>query len=281
MRTIEHVGEMQVWSEDHRRRGRSLVLVPTMGSLHEGHLSLVREGRKRGDLLVVSIFVNPTQFGLEEDFGSYPRCLGRDRRLLGKEKVDVIFHPSVEEIYPEGNETPVKVGRLGGLLCGASRPDHFPGVATVVAKLFNMVRPHSAVFGLKDYQQVLVVRRMVSDLKLNVEIVACPTVRERDGLAVSSRNDYLSSAERKAALCLHRALTKAEELVRCGVKDKGRIVGEAMVEISREPLVQLDYFELCDPESLESVDKVQSKVLLALAAWVGKARLIDNTILQG
>ena len=280
MLIIEHVQKMLRWSEDHKCRGQSIVLVPTMGSLHDGHISLVRKGREKGDLLVVSIFVNPTQFSPQEDFRNYPRCFIPDQQLLEKEKVDVIFHPSVDEVYPVGYETSVKVDGLSRFLCGASRPGHFPGVATVVAKLFNMVRPHAAVFGLKDYQQVLVIRRMVSDLNLGVEIIACPIVREKDGLAVSSRNAYLSSNDRKAAKCLHRALIKAEELVCSGVRDRWMILKEAKAEIFRESHVQLDYIELCDPDSLEPVDTVRHKTLLAIAAWVGKARLIDNTLLQ-
>ena len=280
MQIIEHIREMRHWSEAQRREGRRVVLVPTMGWLHEGHLRLVRDGEKRGDRLVVSIFVNPAQFAPQEDFAAYPRDFDRDRRLLEKESVDVLFHPGVEEIYPDGYQTNIEVGKLSEVLCGAFRPGHFRGVATVVTKLFNIVRPHVAVFGAKDYQQHQIVKRLVKDLNLDVEIVSHPIVREPDGLAMSSRNSYLDAEERQAALCLSRSLRKAECLVRRG-EIKGNVIAEYVrAEIEKEPLVQADYVKLCDPETLEEVDQVRDAAVLAVAVRIGKARLIDNAILK-
>ena len=280
MQIIEHIREMQNWSETQRREGKRIVLVPTMGSLHEAHLSLVREGRKRGDQLVVSIFVNPKQFGPQEDYAAYPRDLEKDRSALEKEHVDVIFHPPVETMYPENFETYIELERLSPLLCGASRPGHFRGVATVVAKLFNIVRPHVAVFGSKDYQQLQILRRMVEELNFDVEVVAYPIVREKDGLAMSSRNAYLSHEERQAALSLSRSLKKAESLVEQGEGEGKRILDAVRAEIEREPLVRIEYVRLCDPNTLEEIKNIKSQALLALAVRIGKARLIDNTILK-
>ena len=280
MKIIESIREMRDWSEAERRQGRRVVLVPTMGFLHEGHLSLVREGKKRGDRLVVSIFVNPAQFGPKEDYEAYPRDFARDSALLEREGVDVVFHPSAEEIYPRGHGTFVEVEGSSGRLCGAFRPGHFRGVATVVAKLFNIVRPGAAIFGAKDYQQLRIVRRMAEDLCLDVEVVGHPIVRERDGLAMSSRNLYLSRKERQAALSLSRALKKAEALVGQGERDGERIVAAATREIERSPLARIEYVSLCDPLTLERVNRLAGETLLALAVWVGKARIIDNIILK-
>ena len=276
---IRAVPEMQAWGGNARREGKRIVMVPTMGFLHEGHLSLVRQGRRYGDSLVVSIFANPTQFAPTEDFDSYPRDLERDVRLLTEERVDLLFNPATEDMYPRGYQTYVDVEEVSRPLCGAHRPGHFRGVATVVLKLFNIVRPHVAVFGLKDYQQVRVIRRMVEDLNLDVEIVAGPTVREPDGLAMSSRNRYLAPAEREAALCLQSALGKAEALVRGGETEARRIREAVVEEISRQSLVRLEYADLCDPGELHPVEEVNGPTLLALCAWVGEARLIDNRIL--
>jgi pantoate--beta-alanine ligase len=280
MRVIEHVSEMRQWSEAARRDGCRVVLVPTMGFLHEGHLRLVRDGKKRGDRLVVSIFINPAQFAPDEDFTAYPRDFDRDRRLLEGEAVDVLFHPSIEEIYPEGSQTNVSVEELSGFLCGAQRPNHFRGVATVVTKLFNIVRPQIAIFGEKDYQQLQIVRRLVRDLNFAVEIIGHPTVRERDGLAISSRNAYLNPEEREAALCLSRALKRAECLVKQGVIDGAKIIAAARSEIDAQPLAKLEYLKLCDPTTLADLDEITNSALLALAVRIGKARLIDNTVLK-
>jgi pantoate--beta-alanine ligase len=279
MQIIERISEMQNWSEAERRQGRRIVLVPTMGFLHEGHLSLVRDGKKRGDSLVVSIFVNPKQFTPREDFASYPRDLHRDRKLLEREGADVLFYPTIEEMYPVGYETRVEVEKLGAPLCGAFRPGHFRGVATVVAKLFNIACPHVAIFGCKDYQQLQIIRRMVKDLNLGVDIVGHPIVREPDGLAMSSRNAYLNPAERKAALCLSRSLCKANTMVKEGETNGAVILDAVRQEIAREPLAQLEYASLTDAENLVEVEQAREGALLALAVWIGKTRLIDNIIL--
>lgn len=279
--SIRNIPEMQAWSGHARREGKRIVLVPTMGFLHEGHLSLVREAGKHGDCRVVSIFANPTQFAPSEDFESYPRDLERDVRLLTEERVDLLFNPAADDMYPRGYQTYVDLEQVSRPLCGAHRPGHFRGVATVVLKLFNIVRPHAAVFGLKDYQQLRVIRRMTEDLNVDVDIVECATVREPDGVAMSSRNRYLGAAERKAAQCLQSALAKAEALVRGG-ETAARTIREAVVaEIARQPLARLEYADLCDPGELHPVEEVNGPTLLALCAWVGEARLIDNRILGG
>ena len=280
MRIIDHISEMQNWGETERRQGRRIVFVPTMGFLHEGHLSLVREGKKRGDRLVVSIFVNPKQFEPREDFAAYPRDFERDRKLLEQEGADVLFYPAVEEIYPPGYQTHVEVEKLSAPLCGAFRPGHFRGVATVVAKLFAIVRPHVAVFGCKDYQQLQIIRRLVRDLNFAIDIVAHPTVREPDGLAMSSRNAYLNPAERSAALCLSRSLRKAEMLVKQGERNAAVILDAVRREIAKEPLARLEYASLSDPENLMGIEQVRDLALLALAVRIGKTRLIDNVILK-
>jgi len=280
MQIIDHISEMQDWSEAQRRERRRIVFVPTMGFLHEAHLSLVRDAQKRGDRVVASIFVNPKQFGPQDDFAEYPRDFARDRRLLEKEGVDVLFYPAVEEIYPDGYQTHVEVEKLGVPLCGTFRLGHFRGVATVVAKLFNIVRPHVAVFGCKDYQQLQIIRRLVRDLNFAIEIVEHPTVREADGLAMSSRNAYLTPAERKAALCLSRSLRMAETLVKQGEKNAAVILQSVHRDIAKEPLAKLEYASLCDPESLSEVEQLCDATVLALAVRIGKTRLIDNMILK-
>jgi len=280
MQMIEKVSAMQRWSETERRAGRSIAFVPTMGFLHEGHLSLVRDAGKRGDRLVASIFVNPTQFGPQEDYGAYPRDFERDRRLLDEAGVDVLFYPAAAEIYPPGFEARLEIKELSAPLCGAFRPGHFSGVATVVAKLFNIVRPHVAVFGCKDYQQLQIIRRLALDLNFDIEIVGHPIVREADGLAMSSRNAYLNPEERKAALCLSRSLRCAEELVRRGERRASAIVDAARAEIAREALARVEYLSLYDPDSLRAIDQVENAALLAMAVRIGRARLIDNIILK-
>lgn len=229
---------------------------------------------------MVSIFVNPTQFAPHEDYAAYPRDLERDRELLEREGVDLLFRPAAEEIYPKGYQTYVEVERLGQPLCGAFRPGHFRGVATVVAKLFNIIQPHVAIFGLKDYQQLQIIRRMARELNFGVEVVGHPTVREKDGLAMSSRNSYLGTKERTAALGLYRSLKKAEALVREGERDGRRIVRAVKAELESEPLARIEYVQICDPESLGEVEEIRGAALLALAIRIGKARLIDNAILQ-
>ncbi len=253
--------------------------VPTMGYLHEGHLSLVRRARAENDHVAVSIFVNPTQFGPHEDYDRYPRDLERDLRLLEPLGVDLVFAPSVEEMYPSGFQTWVVVEEVSRPLEGAARPGHFRGVATVVAKLFHIVQPDRAYFGQKDAQQVAVIRRMVRDLNFPVEIVVCPTVREPDGLAMSSRNTYLSPEERRAATVLFRALQAAKARYEAGERDAERL-REAMREvIGAEPLARLDYVSVADPETMQELSRVEGRALLSLAVYIGKTRLIDNILL--
>jgi len=280
MRVIDTIAEMQQQADQWRRDGVRIGFVPTMGFFHEGHLALMRHAGTLADKVVISIFVNPTQFGPNEDFESYPRDRDRDLALARGVGVDVVFAPSVEEMYPGGFQTYVTVEEVTRPLCGASRPGHFRGVATVVAKLFHIVKPHVAVFGEKDYQQLLTIRRMVRDLAMDVQVVGHPIVREEDGLAMSSRNTYLSGEERREALLLSRSLEEARRLVAAGERS-----GETILEHVRRVLgsgsrVRIDYVELRDAETLETVETLSGPAVLALAAYVGKARLIDNTVLK-
>lgn len=260
-----------------KKEGKSVGLVPTMGYLHEGHLSLVREARRNNDIVVVSIFVNPTQFGPNEDLASYPRDFERDSALLDHEGVDFIFAPEAEDMYPAGYATYVDVeGELTGRLCGASRPGHFRGVATVVSKLFNIVAPDRAYFGIKDAQQVAVIRRMALDLNFDLEIVACPIVREADGLALSSRNVYLSEAERVDALVLSQSLFMAKDLIEAGERSAEAVRRAIADRIGAVSSAVIDYIEIVDAMTLAPVDVLSGKILIALAVKVGKPRLIDN-----
>lgn len=271
--------EMQYWSSKVKAEGKTIAFVPTMGALHEGHFSLLREGRLRADRLVLSIFVNPTQFGPGEDFARYPRQTEEDLKMAKDLKTDAVFMPLDEVIYPKGYQTYVTVEEVSKHLCGASRPDHFRGVATVVLKLFNIVQPDVAVFGQKDYQQLVVIRRMVKDLNLPIDVVSMQTVREKDGLAMSSRNRYLSPKERKAALSISRALGLAENMVRQGKADLNAILKTVRETIEAEKIPHIDYVKICDPETLEDLPSLRLPALLAIAAFVGPARLIDNRIL--
>lgn len=259
---------------------KRLGLVPTMGALHEGHLSLIRAAKARCEAVVVSIFVNPTQFGPKEDLARYPRPFERDRGLLEKEGVDILFAPSAEEMYPGGEVTWVTVEGLSDKLDGRSRPGHFRGVTTVVAKLFNITEPDVAFFGQKDAAQAAVIRRMVRDLNFPIEIAVCPIVREPDGLALSSRNAYLSPDERRRALVLRRSLTRVEADFLSGQTLSARLIAAAKEEFAKEPQMRLDYFETVDPDTLDPVEKVSGPTLVAVAAYVGSTRLIDNTILR-
>ena len=280
MKIVREIEEMKEIASQARREGERVVLVPTMGYLHEGHVALLKQGRELGGLLIMTIFVNPTQFGPSEDFGSYPRDVEGDMRKAEQAGVDVVFMPDGEALYPEGFQTFIEVRRLQKHLCGLSRPGHFVGVATVVLKLFNIVGPHTAVFGEKDYQQLAVIRRMVSDLHLDVEVVGHPIVREPDGLAMSSRNSYLTTKERQAALSLHQALSRGMELFEHGERDAA-VVMEAMKEIlSREPTVAVEYVKVCNRETLEDIDDIRGGALLAVAVRIGKTRLIDNAVLM-
>jgi pantoate--beta-alanine ligase len=280
MRTETTVAGMKAAAAELRARGRSIGLVPTMGYLHEGHLSLVRECRKRADVTVVSIFVNPLQFGPQEDFRRYPRDPERDASLLEKEGVDILFLPADGDMYPEGYRTSVEVAGLQDKLCGRLRPGHFKGVATVVLKLFNIVRPDYAFFGQKDAQQVVVLRRMAKDLNMDVEIRALPIIREPDGLAMSSRNTYLSAEERRAAIVLSRSLEEARRMFEKGERAASLIRQRLLRAIASEPLAKMDYAEVVDPSSLEPVERIEGRALVALAVSIGKTRLIDNTILD-
>jgi pantoate--beta-alanine ligase len=280
IQVIPTIKEMQHSSDQFRVEGKRIALVPTMGYLHEGHLSLVRKARERADVVVVSIFVNPIQFGPKEDLSSYPRDFDRDKALLEKEKTDIVFFPDVTEMYPERFSTYVEVRDLGDHLCGLKREGHFIGVATVVTKLFNAVKPHFAVFGQKDYQQLKIIQRMVRDLNMDIEIIGLPTVREEGGLAMSSRNSYLNEDDRRKALLIHESMESVRMKVRSGEKDAARLKAEARRVLESSDGVDVEYVEICDSDTLEDVAKIETSTLLALAVRVGKTRLIDNTILE-
>jgi len=274
--TVTTVDEMKRLTRAWRAEKRRLGFVPTMGYLHEGHLSLVRESKRRTDVTIVSIFVNPTQFGPNEDFKKYPRDLAKDSAYLEGAGVDALFYPDASEIYPPGYRTYVEVKGLEDRLCGRSRPGHFRGVATVVLKLFDIVAPDQAFFGAKDAQQVLIIKRMAGDLNLDVEVVTCPLVREPDGLALSSRNAYLGPDERKAALVLSASLRWADKAAGAGERDAVRLISGIRSILGAEPLARVDYVEAVDPETLEPVADLHDGVLVALAVFIGSTRLIDN-----
>ncbi len=280
MKVVHEPRGMQALADEIRSRDGRIALVPTMGFLHEGHLSLMREGRKRADHLVASIFVNPTQFGPQEDLDAYPRDFARDKGLLLEEGVDVLFCPTDRAMYPNGYQTYVTVEQVTRNLCGRSRPTHFRGVVTVVTKLFHIVKPHVALFGRKDFQQLVVIRRMVEDLNMDIEIVGCPIVREPDGLAMSSRNKYLSAQERREALAIKQALDRAEDLHRKGETGAGTLVQEARKILALYPGIRTDYVSLCDARTLDEIQEVQDESVMAVAAFVGKTRLIDNCVFE-
>ena len=262
------------------QHAKRLGLVPTMGALHEGHLSLVRAAKAQCDAVAVSIFVNPTQFGPTEDLSKYPRQFDRDCRLLEKEGVDILFAPPVEEIYPNGAVTWVLVEGLSEKLDGRSRPGHFRGVTTIVAKLFHILEPEAAFFGQKDAAQLAVIRRMVQELNFRVEIVACPIVREPDGLAMSSRNAYLNPEERGRALVLQRSLQRAQQEFQAGERMAAKLISAAKDVLAREPHVALDYLEIVDPDTLDPVERISQTTLVAVAAYIGSTRLIDNIVID-
>jgi len=281
MEIVRRIPRMKEIVRDWRRRGQTVGFVPTMGYLHEGHLSLVRESKRMADHTVVSIFVNPLQFGPQEDYDRYPRDLDRDVEILSREGVDVLFYPSAEDMYPRGYRTYVEVEDLSQKWEGASRPGHFRGVATVVCKLFHIVQPDFAFFGQKDAQQFVIIRRMVQDLNMDVELVQLPIVRENDGLAMSSRNVYLSPEERAVAPRLYQALQLGQRLVQEeGERDAARVVEAVRSFLAREPRIRVDYVALVDLEDLEPVETVHGQVLLAAAIYLGSTRLIDNVILN-
>ncbi len=279
MEIIRTVKEMQKYSAELRKNGKTVALVPTMGYLHKGHLSLVGAACRDNDAVVVSIFVNPTQFTQSDDLSTYPRNFERDATLLKQEKVDAIFYPEVAEIYPEPSLTSIYVHRLSDVLCGKHRPGHFDGVCLIVAKLFNIVNPHRAYFGAKDFQQLAIIRRMSKDLNFNIEIVTCPIVREVDGLAMSSRNIYLDKDERARALILNQALSKAEAMINLGERGTKKILAVLKKMIEEKTPSKIDYISAVDPETLQDIEVVTGSVLFALAVKFGKARLIDNRLI--
>jgi pantoate--beta-alanine ligase len=278
MEVIKTIKEMKEFSSQARRAGKTIAFVPTMGYFHDGHLSLMREGRRRGHLLIISLFVNPTQFGPNEDFKNYPRDFERDSKMAEEVGVDVLFAPEASDMYPLNHQTIVRVEKVTQNLCGRSRPIHFQGVTTVVMMFFEIVMPHVAIFGEKDYQQLVTIQQMVRDLHMSVEVVGMPTVREADGLAMSSRNAYLLPEERKAALSLYRSLQKAKGLLQKGERKADRILHEMKGIFQSEPLVRIDYVQICDATTLQDVDRIEGDVVVALAAYLGKTRLIDNLV---
>lgn len=280
MDIITDLSQMQARTMEWRAKGLKTSLVPTMGYFHDGHLSLMRYGRTQGDRLVVSLFVNPTQFGPNEDLERYPRDLTRDAELARQVGVDVLYTPTAEQMYPEGYQTYVTVEQVSQGLCGASRPGHFRGVATVVLKLLLQVQPQVAVFGEKDYQQLMVIRRLAADLNVPVEIVGQPIVREADGLAMSSRNTYLNPEERRSALCLYRAVLACRELLAAGENSREKILQAAREIIDSTPLARVDYISLVHPETLKEVEAIEGAARLVMAVWVGRTRLLDNTLLE-
>jgi pantoate--beta-alanine ligase len=274
------IADVRAACSEIRTGRRRLGLVPTMGALHEGHLSLVWAAKAQCGAVVVSIFVNPKQFGPTEDFAKYPRPFETDCAALAKEGVDIVFAPEVEEMYPPGGTTWVTVEGLSEKLDGRSRPGHFRGVTTVVSKLFHIVEPDLAFFGQKDAAQLAVIRRMVRDLNFPVEIIGCPIIREPDGLAMSSRNAYLNKEDRKRALVLHHSLQRVEHDFRAGERDVAKLREAGSKVIGAEPAVRLDYFEIVDPDTLDSVGRISQKTMVAVAAYVGSTRLIDNVVLS-
>ena len=278
MKIIRSAQEMQGWAEAQRRRGRRIAFVPTMGYFHEGHLNLMRLARRKGDRLVVSIYVNPTQFSPTEDLGAYPRDFERDRKLAESVGVDVIFYPDNREMYPEGYQTYVEVEGVTKNLCGISRPLFFRGVTTVCMKLFHIVQPHITIFGKKDFQQYVTIKRMVRDLNMGIEVAGMDTTREPDGLAMSSRNVYLNTEERKSALSLSRSITLAGELYEKGERNSAYILEKVRSTITKYPDTDIDYVRICDTTTMKDVTLIEGECVLALAVRIGKTRLIDNCV---
>ena len=281
MQIIKTIKDMQALSRSFKSAGKTIGFVPTMGYLHEGHMSLLRRSTEENDVTVASIFVNPTQFGPGEDFNRYPKDHKGDMAKISTLNVEAVFLPDVAEMYPKGFSTFMYVGGIGNILCGASRPDHFNGVATVVTKLFNIVMPDRAYFGQKDFQQTVVIKKFVREIGFDIDIVVCPIIREDDGLAMSSRNAYLTDTERKAATVLYRAMKECRDLIVLNDEtDSARIRKTAADMIRSEPLAVIDYIEIVDSERLEQVDRISSTIAICLAVKIGKTRLIDNTIIN-
>ncbi|MCK4244490.1 MAG: pantoate--beta-alanine ligase [Candidatus Omnitrophica bacterium] len=279
MKVIKTIKKMQSLSHHEKELRGTIGLVPTMGYLHSGHISLVKRAKKDCDLIVVSIYVNPTQFGESEDYKRYPRDLERDGKLAKAAGTDILFVPSNKEIYPDGYHTYIRVEELSGKLCGISRPIHFRGVAIIVAKLFNIVKPTRAYFGWKDAQQLIIIKKMVEDLNMDVEVIGLPTVREKDGLAVSSRNEYLSKKERKIAPVLYQALQKVKRMVDSGENNSAKVLKEAE-DIIIKVKIKIDYLKAVNLTDLKDVKKIEKNTLIAVAAWIGGTRLIDNILIK-
>lgn len=280
METINSIGDLRKKLSLEREKGQTIGFVPTMGFFHRGHLELIKKARAENDLVVVSIFVNPTQFGPNEDYKKYPRNLKKDKKLASQIGVDYIFTPSADEIYPEDFSTYVKVEGMSNLLCGKYRRGHFRGVTTVVAILFNIVRPDRAYFGAKDYQQLVIIKKMVKDLNFGIEIREVSIVREKDGLAMSSRNEYLNPEERQVALVINKALRETKETFLQGQRHTGVILEKAEKVLNNEPAFKLEYLDICDAENLENINEISKKAIVAVAGYVGQTRLIDNIILN-
>ena len=278
MKIVSTVNDVRSTVKEWKKNGLKVGLVPTMGFLHEGHLSLIKKAVAENDKVIVSVFVNPTQFGPNEDFEAYPRALNKDAALCEEAGADLIFHPEPEEMYPDGFCSSVNMTGLTDALCGKSRPIHFQGVCTVVSKLFNIAAPDNAYFGEKDAQQLAIIKRMVKDLNFDIKITGCPIIREEDGLAKSSRNTYLNPEERQAALVLSKAVKCGRSLVEGGEKDSAVILKEMKSIIENEPLARIDYVEIVDMNTMKNIDKVKGDVLCAMAVYIGKTRLIDNFI---
>jgi pantoate--beta-alanine ligase len=276
MEIFRSPAEMTAWSNETIRAGKTISLVPTMGCFHEGHLSLMRAARTFADHTVVSLFVNPAQFGPNEDYTSYPRVFEQDSRLAEQQDIDILFAPAVQDVYPDNFSTTIAVSRLTDMLCGASRPGHFAGVTTVVGKLFHIVKPQSALFGEKDFQQLAVIRRMVTDLNWDIKILSHPIVRERDGLAMSSRNVYLTIEERKSALALSKTISHIRQRVAAGDRDAKALIGEGCELFFSDPNIVLDYLQIVDEATLHPQEAVNKQSVLLIAAKIGKTRLIDN-----
>lgn len=280
MKIVDNISRMSTLVKMLKKEGKSIGFVPTMGCLHEGHLSLVKTAKKHTDIVVMSIFVNPIQFGQNEDFDKYPRDLKRDEELARGAGVDIIFYPAVKDMYPEGYATYVNVERLTDVLCGASRPGHFKGVTTVVAKLFGIIKPDIAYFGQKDAQQAIVIKKMSEDLNMGIETKVLPIIREKDGVAMSSRNIYLSENERKDAAVLFQSLKKAEELIKGGERDSKRIIKVMEDMIRARQTARIDYISIVDTKNLRDIKAISGEVLAALAVFIGKTRLIDNAVIK-
>lgn len=278
MNTFKTIKEMQDWSSEQKKSGKRISFVPTMGALHEGHMSLLREGKKRGDLLVLSIYINPTQFTANEDISRYPRSLSEDLKKARECGCDAVFIPDDKMMYPKGYQTFVNVEECSKFLCGGSRPGHFKGVTTIVTKLFNIVQPDVALFGEKDFQQLIIIKKMTSELNMPIEIVGCPTVRDMDGLALSSRNQHLSKMERQTALSLSKSLDLAQHLIEKGENKASAVIVNTRSYLQTSGMIRIDYVKLVDANTLAEISQIKRPALLAIAAFIGKTRLIDNRL---